>query len=373
MSAERIYADHNATSPLRPEIAARAAALFGADFANPSSAHGAGREARALIETARARVAALVGAEEPGRVVFTASATEANALALEGHLRASQRNKLVVSAIEHPSVLENARRLKELGAELVLAPVLPSGVIDLAALASLLPGAGVCALMWANNETGAVQPIAEAAALCKDAGVRLHVDATQGVGKLPPARLAADTIALSAHKLGALPGIGALCTFGAAPAPILSGGGQQGGLRGGTEPVPQIALFGEVAELWRARGEAFRANMRAARDTFEQTVAPLGANATGAPRLPNTSNLHVPGVRGEALLSALDLEGAAVSHGAACATGSLEPSHVLLAMGLPREDARSSLRVSFGPEASAAEGRALGEMLLRCRDRLRRR
>jgi cysteine desulfurase len=222
--------------------------------------------------------------------------------------------------------------------------------------------AGVVCWMWANNETGAVQPIDDVAALCKRARVRLHIDAVQGMGKLLERTLPGDTVALSAHKLGGMPGIGALLIEGAAPEPM----------RGGTEPVLQAVLFGEAMALWRTHGDLFRENMRAARDAFESAIGDAGINARDQQRLPNTSNVLVPGVRGEALLTAMDLDGVAVSHGAACATGALDPSHVLLAMGLSIAEARTALRVSFGPESSAEEGRLVAECLLRCAARLRR-
>jgi cysteine desulfurase len=367
---KRIYADHNATSPLFGALAVQAHELVGQSFANPSSAHGPGRHARELVETARARVAKLASAL-PEKVVFTGSATEANFLAIEGHLKGSHKKKLVVSAIEHPSVLENAKRLRDLGVDVVTVAVSAEGVLDLDALDAALPGACVCALMWANNETGVVQPVAEAASLCREHGVRFHVDAVQGAGKLDGRIEEADTLTLSGHKLGSLPGIGALVTKGERPQPVMWGGGQQGGLRGGTEPVLQAALFGEAAALWSNNGAAYRVSMRAARDAFESALASWVINGKNVERLPNTSNVRVDGVRGEALLSALDLDGVAVSHGAACATGALEPSHVLLAMGVSHDDARRCIRVSFGPESSAEEGAEVARRVLACTARLR--
>jgi cysteine desulfurase len=346
----RRYADHNATSPLFGPLVALADDLVGTAFANPSSAHSEGRKAKELLERARAQIGE--------RVVFTASATEANALAIEGHLRASGKRKVVVSAFEHPSVIENAKRFDALI------------VADLGKLEEALVDAGLCCVMWANNETGAVHDIDAVAAICRRAGVRLHIDAVQGLGKLEERTLPGDTAAISAHKIGALPGVGALLINGLPPAPVLKGGGQQDGLRGGTEPVMQAILFGEAVALWRRDGARFRAAMRSARDAFEAALGALTINARSGPRLPNTSNVLVPGVRGEALLSAMDLDGVAVSHGAACATGALEPSHVLLAMGLSAADARRAIRVSFGPESSAEEGAAVAQILLQAASRL---
>lgn len=370
----RIYADHNATSPPLRETVAAIDALLDRRFANPASVHTAGQEARAAIEEARAEVAALVGAR-PEQLVFTATASEANALALYGFC--PERDAvLVVSGIEHPSIAENAKRLAALGASVRVVPAARDGLVDLAALDAALPGAQLCAVMAANNETGAMQPLPEVIALCAKHGVLLHTDAVQAAGKggftLPPGVASAS---LSAHKLGAHPGSAALVVSAQAPRPLWAGGGQERGLRGGTPNTRGIVGFGLVAAAWREHGERFRAAMRAARDSFEQSLGGFQhmVLAANVPRLPNTSSVLVPGVRGEALLSALDLAGVAVSHGSACASGSLDPSPVLLGMGLSEAEARTALRISFGPYATADEGRIVAEKLIAAATRLRHR
>jgi cysteine desulfurase len=351
----RIYADHNATSPLLPELREAVTALMREPFANPSSLHAAGRAARDKLERARGEIAAWLacGAEQ---VVFTATATEANAIALHGHAAASGKAGVVISAIEHPSVSENVPQAR-------VAPVLANGVLDLDGFAALLtPDIGLAAVMWANNETGAVQPIAEIARLCRARAVRLHVDAVQAAGKLPIAlrEVGADSFAVSAHKIGAPPGAAALIVTGQTPTPLVAGGGQERGLRGGTEPYHAAIAFGWAAREWAAHGDAFRANMRAARVAFEGAIGGLHGYtiASGSvERVPNTSNVAAAGVRGQAVLTALDLAGVAVSHGSACATGSLDPSPVLLAMGLTPAAARAAVRFSFGPHATRDEAR----------------
>ncbi len=351
MSPPRIYADHNATSPLLEVLRPRVSALLGAPFANPSSIHADGREARAAIERARASVAALCGVQ-PEQIVFTATATEANALGLNVDART-----IAVSAIEHPSVLENLKTRSNV----TIVPASREG------LAQSFPAADLSVLVWANNETGVVQPIGALTG-------RRHVDAVQALGKLDIVMGRADTYAISSHKLGGLPGTAALVITGQAPKPLWRGGGHERGLRGGTENLHAIIAFGWAADIWREQGASFRANMRAARDAFEQALSGFEHTVIGAQaeRLPNTSNILVPGLRGEALLSAMDLAGVAVSHGSACATGSLDPSHVLLACGFSEDEARTALRVSFGPLSSAEEGREVATRLMSCASSLRR-
>jgi len=337
------YLDYNATAPLR--AAAREAAVAALDLVgNPSSVHGPGRAARAAVEEARAAVAGLAGAR-PAEVVFTASATEANALCLHG----ARGTGLLASAGEHDSVLAAA------GVELL--PLRPDGRLDLAALAQRMEGIEgpfILSLMAANNETGVLQPLAEASASVRAAGGLLHCDAVQAAGRLPPAHWAdADYVSLSAHKLGGPKGAGALVVRGEAPlVPLFKGGGQERRLRAGTENVAAIAGFGaaaaEVHECWQRE----RATVGALRDRFEEGLLALLPEAVifGAevPRLANTSCFALPGRRSETLLIALDLAGVAVSSGAACSSGKVERSHVLTAMGVPTHLAEGALRVSFG-------------------------
>lgn len=350
------YCDHNATAPLRPEACEaveRALALTG----NPSSVHTAGRAARALVEEARQAVARMVQAK-PDAVIFTSGATEANALALWGAVEAAKDSdrpilRLLVSAIEHKSVLKTAeavaRRLADVRLEIV--PVTTDGVVDIEALRVLLRGEGraLVAVMAANNETGVVQPIAEISRLCRDAGALLLVDAVTAAGKIALDAGLCDYMSLSGHKLGAPQGAGALIVNDAAPlAAQLVGGGQQKGLRAGTENLSGIAGFGAAAAAIMSN-EQERIRITALRDDFERALKNalpetviLGANA---PRLANTSNIALPGLAAENIVIALDLDGVMVSSGSSCSSGKISASHVLVAMGMKD---LSSIRVSFG-------------------------
>jgi cysteine desulfurase len=341
------YLDHNATSPLRPEARdamARALELGG----NPSSVHAAGRAARAVVARAREQVAALMGVK-PEDVIFTSGGTEANALALrgavEGAAEAGERiTRLFVSAIEHDSVLATAAALAECapGLRVETIPVTADGVVDLART-SLREGKGraLVAVMAANNETGVVQPVG-------DIDTLLFVDAVQMPGRFDNA----SYVSLSAHKLGGPQGVGALIVKNGAPfAPQLLGGGQERGMRAGTQNVAGIAGFGAAASCARID--------TALRDRFESELlrAVPGAAIFGADaaRIPNTSNFALPGIAAETALIALDLDGVMVSSGAACSSGKVKPSHVLKAMGVSDALARSALRVSFGWNSTQAD------------------
>jgi cysteine desulfurase len=354
----RIYFDWNATAPLRKE--ARAAAIAALDVnGNPSSVHGEGRAARRLIELAREQVAALVGAQ-PRNVVFTSGGTEANTLALAP---AAARDRLLVSAIEHPSVLAGGRFPS---GNVERLPVTGSGALDLVALErrlAALGGRALVSLMLANNETGVVQPVAQAAQLVRAAGGVLHVDAVQAVGRIPCDinALGADLLTLSGHKIGALKGVGAV--IGRTESPLvdalIKGGGQERGLRAGTENVAGIAGFGAAAAAAREGFSAEAAYMAALRDRLEAglTAASPGVVIFGteSERLPNTTLFAVPGMKAETAVIALDLEGVAVSAGAACSSGKVQPSHVLAAMGVPPHLARAGVRVSLGPSTTESE------------------
>jgi cysteine desulfurase len=354
----RIYFDWNATAPLRQE--ARAAALAALDLnGNPSSVHGEGRAARRLIEHAREQVAALVEAQ-PRNVVFTSGGTEANMLALAP---AAARDRLLVSAIEHPSVLADGRFP---AANVERLPVTASGEVDLAGLErrmAVLGGRALVSLMLANNETGVVQPVVQAAQLVHAAGGVLHVDAVQAVGRISCDinALGADLLTLSGHKIGGPKGIGALIgrTELSLVDPLIKGGGQERGLRAGTENVAGIAGFGAAAAAARAEFSAAAAHMAALRDRLEAglkaaspAVIVFGAESE---RLPNTTLFAVPGMKAETAVIALDLEGVAVSAGAACSSGKVQPSHVLAAMGVPPHLARAGVRVSLGPSTTESE------------------
>jgi len=314
---------------------------------NPSSVHSFGRAARNLVEDARERVARLVGARAAD-VVFTSGGSEANNLAVKG----ARAVRAIVSAIEHPSVLNAAPDAARI-------PVHSDGIVDLAALERMVaeaPRPTLIALMLANNETGVIQPVAEAARVAHAHGARLHCDAVQAAGKIAVdvGALGADTIALSAHKLGGPQGVGALIVReGAGLSALISGGGQEHGLRAGTENVAGIVGFGVAAECARDELDVY-ARIAALRDYMEQS---LGARVFGAnaPRLPNTSHIGMPGVAAETQVIGLDLDGIAVSAGSACSAGKVEAPYVLAAMGVPEREAATAIRVSLGRATTREE------------------
>jgi cysteine desulfurase len=352
MKKPSVYCDYNAGAPVRPQAAdavARALALGG----NPSSVHGAGRAAKALVEDARDKVAGAVGARAEN-VVFTSGATEALHLALAS----AGATSVIVSAVEHDAVFEHATR--SYGAQ--SAPANGDGLIDLAALAALLaqaPKPALVAVQLANNETGVVQPIARIAALVREHGGLLLVDAAQALGRVPIdiGNLDATYLVLSSHKSGGPSGASALLLAPGAPfATSRFGGGQERGRRPGTENVAALAGFGIAAEIAAREHGAEAARLRDLRDRFEaglpKDAVVFGA---GAQRLPNTSNFALPGVNAETAVIAMDLAGVAVSSGAACSSGKVRSSRVLAAMGVRPELAKSALRVSFGWASAEAD------------------
>ncbi|WP_114861468.1 cysteine desulfurase family protein [Azospirillum brasilense] len=346
----RVYLDHNASAPLKPAV--KTAMIQAMDLAgNPSSVHGFGRTVRRAVEEARAQVAAMAGVR-PAQVFFTGSGTEANNLALRGF----PGRAVVTSAIEHDSVLEAVP-----GAARV--PVDRHGVADLAALDRWLADADgpvLVSLMLANNETGVIQPVAEAARIAHARGALLHCDAVQAAGRLPLdlARLGADLLTLSAHKIGGPTGVGALILAdGLEPEALIRGGGQEKRRRAGTENVVGIVGFGAAARL--AREELpDSARLTALRDALEAlalaAVPAARVTGAGAARVGNTSNLLLPGVAGETQVMALDLAGVAVSAGSACSSGKVKPSHVLAAMGESAGDAACAIRISLGWDSDDA-------------------
>jgi cysteine desulfurase len=355
----RLYLDYNATAPLRPE--ARAATLEALDVpGNPSSIHAEGRGARAIVEEARRSVAALAGAEPRG-VVFVSGGTEAANLALTPAIHSPGRKgplaRLIMSAGEHPCVLRGHRFAPE---ATTIAPLRADGRLDLEALAERLArdaGASMLALQGANNETGVLQPVAEAAALVHSAGGIVVCDGVQLAGRvdLAGATAGADFLLLSAHKLGGPKGAGALIAMRpdlSIEAPLLRGGGQERGARAGTENVAAIAGFGAAARLAAAEAEREAARLAALRDRLAQrlreTAPEIVVFGESAPRLPNTLAFAAPGVAAATLLIALDLAGVAVSSGSACSSGKVTPSHVLAAMGIEPGLAAGAIRVSFG-------------------------
>jgi cysteine desulfurase len=354
---ERVYLDWNATAPLRPE--AKAAMADAWDLAgNPSSVHAEGRQARRMVEDARAAVATAVGAA-PRNVIFTSGGTEANALALAPGLKragGAPVQRLLVSAIEHASVLSGGRFPAD---AVVRIGVTPDGLVDLdqlrGAFANGLPA--LVSIMAANNETGAIQPVAAAAEIVHSAGCLLHVDAVQALGKIPIniSELGADLISLSAHKIGGPKGIGALVAAEGVEGvePLVRGGGQERGYRAGTENVVGIAGFGAAVTL-----ETGRTRVEALRNRLERGLK----QASGAiifseqvPRIPNTTLFTVPGLRSETAVIGFDLAGIAVSSGSACSSGKVQPSHVLEAMGFGPKIAQGAVRLSLGWSTSETD------------------
>jgi len=353
----RTYLDNNASAPLRDS--ARAAMVAAMDVTgNPSSVHAEGRRARAIVETAREQVAELVGAR-PSEIVFTSGATEANNAVMDAGWKA-----ICVSAIEHDSVLAPARAC---GAKVIALPASQDGVVDLGSVQEALSHAAqggaraLLSVMMANNETGVIQPVAEAADLARSLGVALHVDAVQGVGRLPVdfASLGADTLTISAHKLGGPRGVGALVIRDGVNLPALvKGGGQERRRRGGTENVVGIAGFGAAAAEVARDVEAMK-RASALRDQLEASVMSLTPDAViigrNAARIGNTSCIAVPGKQAETLVIRMDMEGVAISAGAACTSGKVGANTVITAMGLPDSVARSAVRVSLGAETSETD------------------
>jgi cysteine desulfurase len=354
MNSARLYLDHNAGAPLRPEVAAAMAAALAAT-GNPSSVHAEGRQARALVERARAQVAGLVGTS-PENVIFTSGGTEANNLGLVAGRREGEQVRLLVSSTEHPAVLAGGGLAGTVVEQLA---VDGAGTVSLDDLeAKLASGSGLAttvAIQLANNETGLVQPVRAAAELARRYGARMHSDAVQAAGRLPLdlRALGVDSLALSAHKLGGPMGVGALVLAEGREVGtrLIAGGGQERGRRGGTENVAGIVGFGLAAEI-AARDLAAEAErlgtLRTALEERIRQIAPAVIFAGQAERLPNTVCFACPGLKAETALIALDLEGVAVSSGAACSSGKVRRSHVLEAMGVEPALAESAIRVSFG-------------------------
>jgi cysteine desulfurase len=360
--ADRVYLDWNATTPLRPEARAAMAAAW--DFCgNPSSVHAEGRQARRLVEEARAAIADAVGAL-PRNVVFTSGGTEANALALTPGLRRGSGlpvERLLVSAIEHTSVLAGGRFPTE---AIGTIGVTSAGLLDLDRLRAMLERGppALVSVMLANNETGAVQPVAEAAEIVHAAGGLMHVDAIQALGKIPfdINALNADLVTVSGHKIGGPKGVGAVALAGGVRGlePWLRGGGQELGHRAGTENVAGIAGFGAAAKAAMGVRESDAIRLESLRNRLERGLR----ETTGAivisgdvPRLPNTTLFTVPGLKAETAVIGFDLEGIAVSSGSACSSGKVQPSHVLKAMGFGPEIAEGAVRLSLGWSTSPAD------------------
>jgi len=373
-----IYLDHNAITPMRSRAVAaveRSLSVFG----NPSSTHAAGRQARGLLDEARERVAGALSVE-PRDVVFTSGATESAALAIRGALEAAPegRSGLVVTAVEHPCVLDLARELSLRGAPVQVVPVDRQGVVDLEVLSQAVSSetALVCCML-ANNETGVVQPVADVAALSHRTGARVFCDAVQAVGKIAfdLHALGVDIAALTSQKFGGPRGAGALWI---APGIRLSpqlGGHQERGRRAGTENLPGVCGMGAAIEEAVENLAAEGARIGALRDRLEAgllaRIPGSRVNGAGAPRLPGTLSITFPGADGEALLMAMDLEGLCASAGAACTSGATKPSHVLSAMGLTAEAARGTLRLSLGWSSSEGDVEAALSLIPPLAERVR--
>jgi len=355
----RVYLDNNATTPVLPEVLEAMQPYFTEHFGNASSIHQHGQWTRAAVERARESVATLFGCR-PSEVVFTSGGTEGDNLAISGLTRAGDH--VISSTIEHHAVLNSCKHLEAMGCEVTYVPVDSRGLVDPDdVLRGLRPNTRLITIMMANNETGVLQPVEEIGKIAAQADVYFHTDAVQAAGKVPieVKRLGCDLLSISGHKLHAPQGVGAIYVGkGTLLQPMFYGGSHERSRRAGTENVPGIIGLGKAAELAREaleRGDLAR--MSAMRDRIEQTILSAvdatGVNGEGAPRVPNTTNIHFDYIEGEALVIALDLKGLAVSTGAACSSGAIEPSHVLTAMGLPPEIARASLRFSLGKQSTA--------------------
>jgi cysteine desulfurase len=354
-AVERIYLDHNATTPLDPQVLDAMLPFLQEDYGNASSLHWFGQRARAAVEEAREQVAALVGAE-PSEMVFTASGSESDNTALRGiAARATPpRLGIVTTAVEHHAVLRTAEALRREGIPVAFLAVDGEGRVDPEKLgAAVDEHTALVSVMLGNNETGVIQPVDRIARIAHERGVLVHCDAVQAAGRTPldVRALDVDLLTLSAHKIYGPKGVGALYVRRGTPlAPLVRGGGQERNRRAGTVNVPGAVAVGAAATLARARLQADVDRLRRVRDRLEAQLLALPGTARngGEPRVPNTTNVSFAGCEAEGLLMALDLEGLAVSTGAACDAGAVEPSHVLRAMGLPPERVQSSLRFSVG-------------------------
>jgi cysteine desulfurase len=378
---DRVYLDHAATTPVDPEVAEAMARALRETHGNPSSIYAEGRAARAAVDRAREEVAAAIGAE-PGEIVFTSGGTEADNLALRGALKArrEERDGLVISAIEHHAVIDTARDLeRNAHVRLTIVRVDRAGRVDPHALRDAIDErTSLVSVMHANNEIGTIEPIAEIGAICRDEGVAFHTDAVQTVGALDVdvRQIPVDLVSINAHKFYGPKGVGALYVRrGTRVATIQTGGGQEKGRRTGTENVVGIVGLGAAMRIARERRAAESPRQAALRDRIIAGVRARVPDAvlTGHPteRLPNNASFCIPGTEGESLIVALDLEGFAVSSGSACTSGETEPSGVLLALGLDRDLAKGSLRVTVGRSTTEPQVDAFVAALARVVARLR--
>ena len=377
----RVYFDYNATTPLAQEVIDAVVRATSDTFGNPSSVHHFGQQAKAALDDARSAIATLIHAD-PSEIVFTSGGTEADNMAIRGAAEAIEptgRRHLIASAIEHEAVLNTLKALSRRGWRTTLLPVDESGIVSPDRLHdALADDTALVSVMHANNEIGTIQPIADLAALAHARGALLHTDAVQSVGKIPVdvRALGADLLSLSAHKFNGPKGAGALwIKRGTRMQPTVTGGKHERNRRAGTENVPAIAGLGVAARLAGGKLGAEAARVAALRDRLEEGilrgVPSTAVNGTRGSRVPNTSNISFDRVEAESLLIALDLEGIAVSTGSACSSGTLEPSHVLRAMGLSPHRTQNSLRFSLGMLSTEAEVDRVVEVLPRLVEKLR--
>ena len=361
----RIYLDHNATTPPLPEAIDAMTAALTTDFGNASSVHAFGQRAKAIVDDARGAVAALIDAD-PSEIVFTGSGTEADNLALRGAAEAlapSGRRHIVTTGIEHEAVLNTCRALEKQGWRLTVLPAGTDGIVAADALqAAVTRETALVSIMHANNETGTIQPVASLARIAREHGAVFHTDAVQSAGKIPVStrQLGVDLLSISAHKFGGPKGVGALwIRRGVRLVSTVTGGRQERSRRAGTENVPAIAGMGAAARVAVRHLGDHGTRVSALRDRLETEILAgvpgTAINGERERRVPNTTNISFDGVEAESLLIALDLEGIAVSTGSACSSGSLEPSHVLKAMGLPHSRTRNALRFSLGARTTDAD------------------
>lgn len=357
----RVYLDNNATTPVLPEVFEAMRPCFGERFGNASSIHHHGQQTRAAVERARHSLASLLGCRA-AEIIFTSGGTEGDNLAIAGLTSAGDH--VVTSSVEHHAVLLACKHLEETGCDVTYVPVDDRGLIDPEDVRrALRPNTRLISIMMANNETGVLQPVEEIGRIAAEAEVYFHTDAVQAAGKVPidVKRIGCDALSISGHKMHAPQGVGALYVRkGAHLQPLFYGGRHERSRRAGTENVPGIVALGKAAELAMQgfeRGE--NEKMSALRDRLQQGIVAQadesGVNGEGAPRVPNTTNIYFDHIEGESMVIALDLKGLAVSTGAACSSGAIEPSHVLMAMGLRSDRARASIRFSLGKQNTAED------------------
>jgi cysteine desulfurase len=358
---QRVYLDNNATTPVLPEVFEAMRPYFGDQFGNASSIHHHGQNTRAAVENARESVAALLGCAG-SEIVFTSGGTESDNLAIAGLVKSGDH--VITSGVEHHAVLHAVRHLEEIGCEITVLPVDEQCLIDPQDVKrALRPNTKLVTIMMANNETGVLQPVEEIGKVAAQAGILFHTDAVQAAGKvaIDVKRIGCQALSISGHKFHGPQGIGALYVKKGTPLlPLFHGGRHERSRRAGTENVPGIVGLGKAAKIAKyGLDNGAREKLAAMRDGLERRVLEqieeTHVNGAGAPRVPNTTNIRFRHIEGEALVIALDLKGLAVSTGAACSSGAIEPSHVLIAMGLRPDQARASIRFSLGKQTTETE------------------